>query len=91
MEEDLTDKHIKEINDLVEDTYQNDEIDETIKLYLIDKTSKTAWLYLLPKIHKQLHRHQVDQWWQGLVHLLRKYLSLWIIFSTRAALRYGPL
>jgi len=54
MEEDLTQKHTKEVNDLVEDTYQNDEIDETVKDYLIERNIKTARFYMLPKIHKNI-------------------------------------
>ena len=54
MEEDLTKKHMDEIKGLVEDLYQNTEIDETVKDYLTRDTGKTARFYLLPKIHKNI-------------------------------------
>ena len=54
VEEDLTKKHMNEIALRVESMYQDGEIDESVKLYLIDKTCKTARFYLLPKIHKQV-------------------------------------
>jgi hypothetical protein len=41
-----------EVQNLVEDLYQQGEIDETIKKYLTDSSSKTSRFYLLPKIHK---------------------------------------
>ena len=53
VKEDLTTKHVKEINDLIEDTYQNTEIDESVRDYLMEKNIKTARFYLLPKIHKK--------------------------------------
>ena len=50
--EDLTEKHRGEIQNLIEEAYQNGEIHETVKEYLTDHTCKTPSLYLLPKIHK---------------------------------------
>ena len=44
----------KEIRDFVEDMYQNDEIDITVQKYLLDDTTRTSQLYLLPKIHKNV-------------------------------------
>ena len=49
----------------VESMYQDGEIDETVKLYFIDKTCKTARFYLLPKYINRSHCHQVDQWWRA--------------------------
>jgi hypothetical protein len=54
MEEDLTEKHRIEVQKVVEDMYQEGDIDETVKKYLTDIKSKTPNLYLLPKIHKQI-------------------------------------
>lgn len=42
----MTPKHTKEIRDFVEDLYQNGEIENVVKDYLLDG------VYLLPKIHK---------------------------------------
>jgi hypothetical protein len=36
----------------VEDLYQRGEIDETVKIFLTDKSCKASRFYLLPKIHK---------------------------------------
>jgi hypothetical protein len=47
-----TEKHRVEVQNMVEDMYQNGEIDETVKNYLTDITCRTSELYLLPKIHK---------------------------------------
>jgi hypothetical protein len=52
VEGDLTNKHMKEVQVLVEEAYQNGEIHETVKEYLTDSVCKTPNLYLLPKIHK---------------------------------------
>ena len=49
---DPTTEYSKQVHDTVEDMYQNGEIDETVKLYLISDHVKTARFYLLPKIHK---------------------------------------
>ena len=38
----------------MEEAYQNGEIHESVKKYLTDNTCKTPYLYLLPKIHKQV-------------------------------------
>jgi hypothetical protein len=51
---DLTEKHRKEVQNLVEDAYQNGEIHESVKKFLTDVTCKTPNLYLLPKIHKKV-------------------------------------
>ena len=47
-----TEQFRREIQDQVEDMYQNGEIDESVKSYLTDHTCRTSQLYLLPKIHK---------------------------------------
>ena len=47
-----TETYRREIQGIVEDMYQNGEIDETVKHYLTDNTCRTSQLYLLPKIHK---------------------------------------
>ena len=52
VEENLTEKHRREVQNLVEEAYQNGEIHETVKKFLTDATCKTPNLYLLPKIHK---------------------------------------
>ena len=49
---DLTSKHIEEINNVLEDMYQNGEIDDRTKAYLSSCQGRTSELYLLPKIHK---------------------------------------
>ena len=49
---DLTDTHVKEIRNLVEDMYQNTEIDEDTRAHLLKGGNKVARFYLLPKIHK---------------------------------------
>ena len=41
-----------EIQNFIEDMYQNGEIDETVKDYLTDHKCRTSLFYLLPKIHK---------------------------------------
>ena len=53
VDEDLSEKHMNEISLRIESMFQDGEIDESVKLYLIGKTHKTARFYLLPKIHKQ--------------------------------------
>ena len=54
VDEDLSEKHMNEISLRIESMFQDGEIDESVKLYLIGKTHKTARFYLLPKIHKQI-------------------------------------
>ncbi len=49
---DLTDKHISLISNAIEDMYQNGEIDDYTKDYLLSCPGRTSDLYLLPKIHK---------------------------------------
>ena len=44
-----------EIQNVVEDMYQNGEIDESVKLYLSDTHCRTSQMYFLPKIHKNLN------------------------------------
>ena len=44
-----------EIQNVVEDMYQNGEIDESVKLYLSDTYCRTSQMYFLPKIHKNLN------------------------------------
>ena len=52
LDEDPTQLFYKQVRDAVEDMYQNGEIDESVKFYLISEKVKTARFYLLPKIHK---------------------------------------
>jgi hypothetical protein len=47
-----TEKHRLEVQNAVEDMFQNGEIDDSVKKYLTDTTCRTSELYLLPKIHK---------------------------------------
>jgi hypothetical protein len=47
-----TEIYRKEIQNIVEDLFQNGEIDISVKKYLTDTTCRTSQLYLLPKIHK---------------------------------------
>ena len=54
VEVDLTEQHRREVQNLVEEAYQNGEIHESVKKFLSDKTCKTPFLYLLPKIHKKV-------------------------------------
>ena len=54
LERDPTEDFRREINNLIEEIYQSDEIDERARDYLIEPTSKAARLYFLPKIHKGL-------------------------------------
>ena len=62
VEEDLSKQHMNEIALRIESMFQDGEIDETVKLYLIGKTCRTARFYLLPKIHKQIRPLRGDQW-----------------------------
>ena len=43
-----------EIRNFLEDMYQNGEIDLTVQRYLLEDTTRTSQLYLLPKIHKNV-------------------------------------
>jgi hypothetical protein len=52
LEVDPTEQYRKEIQNVVEDLYQSGEIDDSVKLYLTDKSCKASRFYLLPKIHK---------------------------------------
>jgi hypothetical protein len=52
LDTDPTEQYRIEVQNAVEDLYQNGEIDETVKHFLTDSTSKTSRFYLLPKIHK---------------------------------------
>ncbi len=52
LENDLTEIHIKSIANYLEDMYQNGEIDDRTKDYLLSCPGRTSELYLLPKIHK---------------------------------------
>ena len=45
----------KEIQNIVEDLFQNGEIDISVRKYLTDTTCRTSQLYLLPKIHKNMN------------------------------------
>jgi hypothetical protein len=49
---DLTETFNREISFCIEDMFQNGEIDEATKKYLLSDSNKTAKLYFLPKIHK---------------------------------------
>jgi hypothetical protein len=52
LDHDPTEEFRREINNQIEDIYQSGEIDERVRNYLIEPTSKAARLYFLPKIHK---------------------------------------
>ncbi len=52
MDLDLTDTHVNTISNALEDMYQNGEIDDKTKDYLLSCPGRTSDLYLLPKIHK---------------------------------------
>ena len=52
---DLTEIHRVRVNKFVEDMFQNGEIHENVKKYLLDISCRTSELYLLPKIHKNKH------------------------------------
>jgi hypothetical protein len=52
LDKDPTEDFRREINNLIEEIYQSGEIDERVRDYLIEPTSKAARLYFLPKIHK---------------------------------------
>ena len=54
VDEDLSKIHMNEIALRVKSMFQDGEIDESVKDYLIGKTYTTARFYLLPKIHKQI-------------------------------------
>jgi hypothetical protein len=47
-----TEEFRKQVQNQVEDMFQNGDIDETVKKHLTDTTCKTSQFYLLPKIHK---------------------------------------
>ena len=49
---DPTAKYKREVNNLVEDLYQNGEIDGTVKHYLLVTQFRTPEFYTIPKIHK---------------------------------------
>jgi hypothetical protein len=49
-----TEVHRKEIQNIVEDLFQNGEIDISVKKYMTDTSCRTSQLYLLPKIHKNV-------------------------------------
>ena len=51
--EDLTEKHNKDIQNLVQDLLDNDEISPKCADYLVFAQPRTSQLYLLPKIHKK--------------------------------------
>ena len=52
LNEDPTERHRIEVNNMLEDMKQNGEIDETTQLYLSNKACRTSEFYMLPKIHK---------------------------------------
>ena len=47
-----TNDYIRDVNNQIEDMYQNGEIDETVKDYLMVTTHRTPEFYTIPKIHK---------------------------------------
>ena len=49
-----TDQYRTQVQNAIEDMYQNGEIDETVKDYLTDHQCKTSNFYMLPKIHKSI-------------------------------------
>ena len=55
VEEDPTEKFRVDIQNFVEDMFQNGEIDLCVRNYLADKTCRTSRFYLLPKIHKKVN------------------------------------
>ena len=55
VDENLTKKHMLEINLQIEGMYQDSEIDESVRDHLLNRSCKTANFYLLPKIHKNVH------------------------------------
>ena len=52
LDEDPTREYSKAVHDAIEDMYQNGEIDEKVREYLLSDKVRTARFYLLPKIHK---------------------------------------
>jgi hypothetical protein len=52
LDQNPTEKHRIEVQNIVEDMFQNGEIDKSLKDYLTDTTGRTSEMYLLPKIHK---------------------------------------
>ncbi len=52
--EDLTKKHYNEIKEVVESLHDNKEISKSTRDYLLSDGLRTAILYFLPKIHKNL-------------------------------------
>jgi hypothetical protein len=52
LDHDPTEEFRREINNVIEDMYQSGELDQRVRDYLIEPTSKVARLYFLPKIHK---------------------------------------
>jgi hypothetical protein len=55
LDNNLTETYRKQIQNIVEDLFQNGEIDISVKKYLTDTTCRTSQLYLLPKIHKNMN------------------------------------
>ena len=47
-----TQQYMRDVNNQIEDMYQNGEIDETVKDYLLVTTFRTPEFYTIPKIHK---------------------------------------
>ena len=52
LDSDPTESYRVEIQNVVEDIYQEGEIKESVKKYLTEKSCKTSRFYVLPKIHK---------------------------------------
>ena len=76
---DLTDTFKREISNFVEDMFQNGEIDETVKKYLLKDNNKLQSCISSQRYIRVLHRHQGDLWWQPMGHLQKEFHNLWII------------
>ena len=61
MEENLTDKHNKEILAFIDQMFTNGELDISVVNYLHETEKKTSKFYLLPKIHKGITPHPSRQ------------------------------
>ena len=52
LDHDITETHRVQVQNFIEDMFQNGEIDITVKEYLTDTTCRCSELYLLAKLHK---------------------------------------
>ena len=69
----LSEKHRKEVQTLITKMHTEGEIDDSVFLYLQDKECKTPNMYFLPKIHKGIMPPPGKPIYQQMVASLRIY------------------